>query len=83
MKLLINVNKDLQKGLERIVKILNVELGDGIKVNAVEGDRIGASLKDGIGTIYYKEKCHFFRELGVFVENAKNPIHSIFYQAVL
>ena len=71
MKLLINANKDLQKGLERIAKLLNVELGSGTVVNAVEGDRIGASLKDGVGTIYYREKCHFFRELGVFVQNAK------------
>ena len=71
MKLLINVNKDLQKGVERLAKILNIELGSGIEVNAVQGERIGASLKDGVGTVYYKEKCHFFRELGVFVENAR------------
>ena len=71
MKLLINANKDLQKGIERLSKILNIELGSGIKVNAVQGDKVGTSLKGGVGTIYYKEKCHFFRELGVFVENAR------------
>ena len=71
MKLQINANKDLQKGTERLAKLLGVELGSGIKINAVCGDRIGASLKDGEGVIYYKEKCHFFRELGVFVQNAR------------
>ncbi len=71
MKFCLNVNEDLQIGLKRIAELLEIELGSGITVNAVRGDRIGASLKDGVGTIYYRERCHFFRELGVFAENAK------------
>ena len=78
MKLLINANKDLQKGIDRLSGILNIELGSGIKVNAVQGERIGASLKDGVGNIYYKEKCHFFRELGVLVENARRSDVSLY-----
>ena len=71
MKISLNANESLQNTAKRLREILNIEFGDGIKVNAVEGDRIGASLKDGVGTIYYKDRCHFFRELGVFVENAR------------
>lgn len=71
MKIQLNVNDDLQKAANRLSDILDVEFGSGIEVNAVLGDRIGASLKEGVGTIYYRERCHFFRELGVFVENAR------------
>ena len=71
MKIQLNVNDDLQKAANRLSDILGVEFGSGIEVNAVLGDRIGASLKGGVGTIYYRERCHFFRELGVFVENAR------------
>ena len=71
MKILLNANKDLQNAANRLADILKVEFGSGMVVNAVCGDRVGASFKDGVGTIYYREKCHFFRELGIFVENAR------------
>ena len=72
MKLKFNVDKKFQNGITRFASLLKFEeAADGTPVYAVCGDRIGASLVDGVGTIYYKDTHHFFRELGVFVENAK------------
>ncbi len=72
MKLNFKVDSVFQAGVARLGSYLGYEQAeDGIAIYAVCGDRIGASLKDGVGTIYYKEKHHFFREMGVFVENAK------------
>lgn len=71
MKLNLHVDAALQETASRLATYLNFELSEaGIPVYAVCGDRIGVALKDGVGTIYYKNKHHFFRELGVFVENA-------------
>ena len=72
MKLNIIADEEFQVGIKRLAPILNVELtSDGLTVKAVQGDVVGAALKDGVGTIYYQKKHHFFRELGVFVENAR------------
>lgn len=72
MKLNFNVSQEFQTGIERLSPLLDIEQDkSGIPLTAVQGDRIGASLKDGNGVIYYQKKHHFFRELGVFVENAK------------
>ena len=72
MKLNFKVDATFQMGIEQLATYLNYEQNDaGIPLYAVCGERIGASLKDGIGTIYYKNKHHFFRELGVFIENVK------------
>jgi len=72
MKFKFNVPVSLQTGIERLSELLGFEVSDdGMVIKAVCGDRIGAALEDGIGTIYYKEKHHFFRELGVFVQNVK------------
>ena len=71
MKLDLNVCDTLLVGAKRLSGILGYELGSGIKVRAVKSDRLGVSLKDGEATIFYKEKNHFFRELGVLVENAR------------
>ena len=45
MKISINVNSDLQIGLKRLAKLLKIEFGEGVKVNAICGDRIGAAFK--------------------------------------
>lgn len=72
MKLNFKVDKTFKFGIEQLKTYLNYEESEsGVSVVAVCGNRIGASLKNGIGTIYYKNKHHFFRELGVFIENAK------------
>ena len=71
MKLNFNVCESLRIGAERLSSLLGYELGDGIKVSAVKGERLGVSLKDGEAVIYYSEKHHFFRELGILIENAR------------
>ena len=72
MRLNFCVDATFQMGVEQLASYLNYEQSEaGVPVYAVCGDRIGASLKDGIGTIYYKNKHHFFREMGVFIENAR------------
>lgn len=72
MKFHFHVDNAFQSGISRLESLLNfAQAADGIPVYAVCGDRIGASLIDGIGTIYYQKKHHFFRELGVFVENTR------------
>ena len=70
MKLNFNVCESLRIGAERLSSLLGYELGDGIKVSAVKGERLGVSLKDGEAVIYYSEKHHFFRELGILIENS-------------
>ena len=71
MKIKFNVDSKFKKGIERLTKLLNYEISDeGIELSAVCGDKIGASLKDGKGVIYYTKTNHFFRELSVFVQNA-------------
>ena len=72
MKIKFNVDPKFNKGIERLAKLVGYEISDsGVEVTAVCGDRIGASLKDGKGTIYYNKTNHFFRELSIFVQNAK------------
>lgn len=72
MKIKFNVDDTLLKGARRLGGIFGFEESDdGVPLYAVCDEKIGASLKDGVGTIYYAEKYQFFRELGVFIQNAK------------
>ena len=72
MKINFKVDSSFKIGVDRLASYLNYEHAeDGIALYAVCGDRIGASLKDGVGTIYYKNKHHFFRELGVYVQSGR------------
>ncbi len=57
-------------GIKRLSGVLGFELGDGIKVRAEKGNKIGVSLHGNNAVIYYTEKHHFFRELGVLFEHA-------------
>ena len=70
-KLLLNfqVDKTFEAGIERLKNILDFEEGNGITVTALEGDRAGVTLKDGIATVYYHKKHYFFRALGLLVEH--------------
>jgi len=65
-----NVSADFDIGIGRLAALLGFERGDGITVTAQKGERIGVSLKDGNAVIYYREKHHFWRGLGVLCENA-------------
>lgn len=62
---------EFDNGINRLCEILDIERGDGITVTACKGDRIGVSVDDKKAIIYYKEKYHFWRELGLAVQYAK------------
>lgn len=70
IKLNFLVDDEFVTGISRLADILGYEIGEGICVRAVKSERIGVSLHDGTAVIYYREKHHFWRELGVLVENA-------------
>lgn len=73
MKIKFNVDESLVKSAVRLSDILGfTEDESGIPVYSVCGDKVGVSLIDGIGTIYYSAKHQFFRELGLFIENCKS-----------
>lgn len=68
----INLADELLIPLKRMCTILGLELAeDGIPVEVVKGDTISVSLKNGRGSITYIEKAHFFREVGIFIQHAK------------
>ncbi len=71
MKLSFNVDKDFSIGIKRLAPVLGYELGDGTQITAIKGERVGASFKSGVGTIYYKEKHHFWRALAALVDHIK------------
>lgn len=72
MKINFIVPSELMAGILRLAPILGIECDPGGTVlRAIRSDKIGASLLGNTGTVYYREKHHFFRELGVFVENAR------------
>ena len=60
------------EGISRLCKVLDIEIGEGgYRIRAEKADYLGASLSGKDGVIYYKEKIHFFRALGLFVEKAR------------
>ncbi len=68
MTLSFNTDKEFLIGINRLSKVLGYEIGDGIEITAVKGERIGAYYKSGKGIIYYKEKHHFWRSLAKLVD---------------
>jgi len=68
----LNLPDDLIAGVSRLTTILDYELSSaGIPVSVSRGDVICAKLENGCGTITYKDKHHFFRTLGLFIEHAR------------
>ncbi len=64
--------KEFEMGTRRLQKLLDFEISnDGIVVEAICTDYLGASLENGKGKIFYAKKNHFFRALGIFVENMR------------
>ena len=57
-----NLDQELAFGVDNLKELLQFENGpDGIEMTVSKEDGIQVSLKDGKGSIVYKEKCHFFR----------------------
>ncbi len=71
MKLKFNAPSELSVGIKRLSAVLGYEIGDGVQIDAKQGERVGASYKNGVGTVYYKEKHHFWRELALLIDNIK------------
>ena len=72
MKISFKFDSELISAALRLKDIYGFEIcSDGVPVYAVCGDKVGATYKDGVATIYYKQKHHFFRELGVLLQNMK------------
>lgn len=72
MKINFKVEKDFSDAALRLSSLLGFEADEqGIPLYAVKGDKVGAVLKDGVATIYYINKHHFFRELGILIEKSK------------
>ena len=72
MKINLNSCNDFAAAAARLLPLVGAEVCDcGLPVEAVKGERIGVSLDNGKATIYYRERVHFFRGLGLLVENAK------------
>ena len=63
--------EEFLEGIKRLSPVLGFEIGSGITVEAKKADRIGVSCSGGKAIILYKEKFHFFRYLGVLVEELK------------
>lgn len=80
MKFNFNVSDEFQTGIQRLQKILNFKLGDGITVTAVSGQKLGVTLKDNTAVIYYTKKHLFFRQLGILVHNAKTKTEFEFFE---
>lgn len=72
------VDKELSVGIERLRPLLGFESGDGIRVTAKKGDRLGVKLEDGTAVIYYTQKHLFFRELGILCQHAGEGCFEIF-----
>jgi len=65
----------LEAGIKELAGILDIDLADGgYTVSAVkkEGSDLIVSLDGKEGSITYSERCHFFRGLGLMVEQLKD-----------
>ncbi|MEJ9218852.1 beta-N-acetylhexosaminidase [Paenibacillus glucanolyticus] len=64
----------LLEGISELSDILDISItdGEGIKIRVVQMEGpIQVALKDGQGLIRYQESIHFFRALGLFLEQAR------------
>lgn len=69
-----NLPGKLLEGISELSEILDIRIteGEGLQIRAIQAKGpIQVSLKDGQGTIRYQETIHFFRAMGVFLEQAR------------
>ncbi|MBR6633106.1 MAG: beta-N-acetylhexosaminidase [Clostridia bacterium] len=73
MKINLICDESLKKAVDRLCNAFDFTLSEaGVTVNAVCGDKLGASFKNNVGTVYYTTKNQFFRELILLIDNLKN-----------
>jgi len=68
----------LDEGISELADILDIRIteGEGIKIQVIQAlGPIRVSLQDGEGLIRYQETIHFYRALGVFLEQARKEAH--------
>ena len=67
-----NLPEELYTGAAKLKKILDYEISaEGIEISVFHADGIWVKLEGGKGAIGYREKHHFFRALGLFIEHAR------------
>ena len=71
IKLQFKVDETFLTGITRLQAVLGFEQGEGVLVTAEQGSKIGVSKTGNEAVIYYTQKHHFFRELGVLIEKLK------------
>ncbi len=62
------IDESLQEGVRRLSRVLGFTVGEGITVEAREGDYTGVMLMGNRAVITYAKKHLFFRMLGILVE---------------
>lgn len=68
----LNLPMELKEGIQRLGTILDYDISPaGVELSVSKSNVISAKLENGKGVITYKEKNHFFRALGLFVEHAR------------
>jgi hypothetical protein len=69
----INLPVELEKGISIMEKYYNFENStDGISVCVKRSEEIKVDFRENTATVFYKEKIHFFRALGLLLENIEN-----------
>ncbi|MBR2023851.1 MAG: family 20 glycosylhydrolase [Clostridia bacterium] len=71
IKLQCKVDESFLTGIARLQALLGFEQGEDITVTAEQGNKLGVRKTGNQAVIYYTQKHHFFRELGVLVEQLK------------
>jgi hypothetical protein len=65
-----SINADLLTGVNFLSEDLNIETAsDGVPIEVCAGEVLEVKYSAGRGLIRYKEKHHFFRALGLFIEH--------------
>ncbi len=66
----VNLPPELAEGLENVSEMLGLKTGVGTPVRVKRGEEIRVRKSEGEGEITYAEPHHFFRALGLYLENA-------------
>ena len=74
MKINPSLTRSLLDGLKKIAPLIGIEITDSenaVKLTAACGNRSGVVLKNGEAKIYYRDRVHFYRGLGILAEKGK------------
>lgn len=77
--------QELSFGLNELAGMLGVALADGgyvFTVTQKDGSNLCVSLEGKAGSIVYSEKCHFFRAVGLAVEQLRDGVEQFSIEEV-